>query len=161
MTSDTVPLPVLRPDQIEVNLATEAHGNALAALAALNGFEWDGFELDWSSCPGSWLIAHDESGSILGAIQVLPGRPIGQLDRLFVDPRLAQIQIAAVVHRLIGAGLHALHATGSQAVASVVTEEHPDYIEYLGDQWGAVTINRGRTMFVGVTAAKVEEDGRA
>ena len=131
-----------RPAALTVRLARDADGSAIAGLARRGGFEIDG--LDWSDIEPYWLVAGDRE-RIIGALQIILGKPIGWLEILVVDKELDHRMTAIAVKALVERGMTLLAGFGASAVMGSVPDDLRDYMDVI-ERRGGVTQSHG-TLF--------------
>ena len=85
---------------IKIRAATEADGDAIKRLSGYCGFEFPGWEIDWSGCAPHWIIA-EHFGVPIGSIQVCYGKPISRLEILGIDPDVSHQMRSVVTDSLI------------------------------------------------------------
>lgn len=124
----------------------------LAELAELNEFTFDGIELNWKRSAPYWLGAFlDEGDTLVGAVCLSPGRPIGRLEILFLDPGITQFQRVVATKELMGMGQAILAENGSQIVCGMIQEDQPGFAR-LASRHGWVKLCNGSMFAKGVAA---------
>lgn len=131
-------------DEITVSIAVDEEGEEIGRLARANNFEFDGWDIDWSSVFPSWLVAK-WNGEIVGALQVLPGRPIGRMEFMSIDPDQPLRVRAIAVRKLLNAGLFTLNHHGCEGAAGTIPYDLVGYKEVL-ENMGGMSINEGWIM---------------
>jgi hypothetical protein len=129
---------------ITVRIATDQDGPDIARLAKLSSFEFEGMEIDWSDIFPHWILAEHE-GRAVGAVQVCPGRPVGRMDLLFLDPQLRNAQRGIATKFLTMAGQEVCRRAGAQIVMSVIAHDMPGF-KKVAKKRGWRTINSGVLM---------------
>ena len=128
---------------VEVRLARDDEGERVRELVKHSGFVFDGLEFDWSRIHPFWLLAFEkQSGRAVGTVQVCPGRPVGRLEILSVDPEAPPRVIAYAVRQLLLAGRLTLRSWGAQAVSGLCPDSEPGYLRVL-EGMGAVILDEG------------------
>lgn len=108
-------------DRVEIRLAVNAAGPAIAAVLKENGIELP--SADWSKVFPSWLIATVDD-DVVGCCQVLVSKPVGYLEFLFVRPS-APFKIRAIaVRKLLIQGMATLTHADCQYVGGVVAQKN-------------------------------------
>lgn len=116
----------MRPP-VHVRLAEDTDAEAVQDLAEReSGFYFEGWDIDWSKIHPYWVVA-EVDGVIVGAIQALPGFPVGRIELLSVDSRLGQIQRGAVVKKITDFAQAVIYSQGSQGVMSMIPFELKSY----------------------------------
>lgn len=101
-----------------------------------------GFHQNWGLDPGDWagiypywLVAEHED-RVIGAVQIMHGRPVGRLEFLGLDPTLSHRRRAEAVYRLAHAGIATLRENGSVRVSTCVSFEDKAYKKILKRHFG-------------------------
>lgn len=123
---------------LRIESARAQDGPAIGALLEAGGFPARG--LDWTEVAPYWLIAR-RGGEVVGAVQVILGRPVGWLELLVVAAELDHAARARVVKRLIGAGMRALHAFGAQVAMGTVPFELKSYAKVVRRRGGVIAFS--------------------
>lgn len=136
----TAPTPVpRRAVQIVLRLATAEDGPTIGNMLRLSGWEIEG--VDWSDPSPNWLVA-DIDGLIAGCVCVFPGRPIGWVEFLCVEPELRHRTRATVAKMLLEQGLATIRAGRGQVACGGVPERLPDYQRMLERRGAQVAASR-------------------
>jgi predicted N-acetyltransferase YhbS len=93
-----------------------------------------------------WVVS-EKDGEVVGCIQVIPAKPIGQLENMGVREDLPQRERIRIGRTLVYHGLGVLRAYGSKAVASMVEDEK---FQHVAEKRGWVATNRGAVMMRGI-----------
>ena len=101
-------------DKVKIRLATDEAGLLIADVLKSNGIELP--FANWSKVFPSWLIATVDD-DVIGCVQVMPAKPVGYAEWLYVKPSAPFKMRAIAVHKLIYAAI----ATVQQAGASYIT----------------------------------------
>jgi len=118
----------MRYRDIKIRVAASADGPAIERLMEQNGFfQWDNFAIDWSDLGSHWLVA-EYAGEVLGCIQVLPGKPIGRMEVLSVNPELGLKTKGSVVKKLTDQAVATNAMYGAQCVSSLIPFELSSYL---------------------------------
>ncbi len=106
---------------------------ALERLAAENHYfeHWrsaDGspIEIDWAGVYPYWFGAQ-YAGSLVAAVQFLPGRPMSRMEDMLVRQDQRQRVKAIAVAMLLLACKQSAHDNGSQLMAGLCPDWRPDY----------------------------------
>ena len=118
---------VLR-DKVEIRLAVNEAGPAIATILKMNGVELPG--ADWGKVFPNWLIATVDD-DVIGCCQVLIGRPTGFLEFLFVNPKAPFKFRAIAIRKLLYQGFATLQHAGSQFVCGGVSVRNKKFAEVL------------------------------
>lgn len=130
-----------------IRMAKDGEGPAIEAL--LRGGGWDLEGLDWSRVGPGWLVAEDPAG-LVGCLQVLPGQPIGTLERMATRTDLTPIERAGAVHALATQGMATLLRMGAGMVMITVPHENKAWKRILKKR-GAVTVSAGALLAKGLS----------
>ncbi len=107
-------------DSVTIRLAM-GDGSAIADILKENGIVLEG--IDWSGSMPNWLLAVVDAEA-LGCLQVIPARPIGYLEFLFVRPS-AKFKLRAIaIRKLIIQGLATLNLNGCHYVGSTLASSN-------------------------------------
>ena len=130
---------------VTIRIATDADAPVVQALAEKDaGFSFEGWTLDWSHIFPDWIVAEVE-GKIVAALQVLPGKPVGRMEILSVDPTLSQATRTHVVKRITDWGVAFLVSQGCDGAMGVIPEEWSSY-KVIAERKGWVSISKGDLM---------------
>ena len=132
-----------RSVRVILRTAEPEDGPTVANLARNAGWRVEG--IDWSRIDPLWIIAEID-GLIAGALQVLPGRPMGMLDWLSIESELRARTRGEVVKTLVLGGMATLKRYGSQQVLCIIGDDLPEYQAVIRKR-GAVPVLRGATCF--------------
>ena len=116
---------------MQIRLAQPTDQKALASLFKKWGFE----DEEWSRAYPYWLVA-ERAEKVIGALQIMHGRPTGRLEFLGLDPTLSHRQRAEAVYRLGHAGFAALKMNGSTLVSTSVRFEDKSFKKILRKHFG-------------------------
>jgi len=125
--------------EVKIRIAENVDGKTIGELAWSCGFTVDG--ISWEDIYPYWLVA-EISGSIVGAIQVLPGKPVGRVEMLSVDRSLRKRDRGAVVMALLYQALAVLELGGSTLASGFLPEEHHEYAQVIAHR-GAWSVGFG------------------
>ncbi len=131
--------------KINMRLAVADDAIAMECLADYSGFFTIGFDIDWSDIYPHWIVAEID-GTVVGAIEVCPGKPIGRLEFLMIGPGLSHTRRAKVTMQLIYAGMATLRQGGSQLCCWTVSFEQKSYRAIL-EKRGAETTLQANIMY--------------
>lgn len=103
-------------DQVQIRIAANGAGPLIAEVLKENGID---FNVEWSEVSGHWLIAciGDE---VVGCLMVVPAKPIGLLEFLFVKPGLGAKFKAIALQKLALQGCATLMEYGSSFMSCTV-----------------------------------------
>jgi hypothetical protein len=116
-------------EKFDIRWATEADALELARLSKEAGIDLGVFELDWTNPGMTWLVAVDEDGKGLAAIQVMAGYPMGRIETLMVDGELGKKQRGVVVRDITDRATAILRVAGCQVVSSSIPTSLESYLE--------------------------------
>ena len=122
--------------EVKIRIAENVDGKTIGELAWSCGFTVEG--ISWEDIYPYWLVA-EISGSIVGAIQVLLGRPIGRIENLCYDRSLRKRDQAAVVSGLVYQALAVLTLHGAQFASGFIPERFTEYLRVLESRGGEST----------------------
>lgn len=106
-------------DRVVIRLALDTAGPEIGKLLAENGVVLEG--ANWEKCFPNWLIATDGE-AVIGCVQVMPAKPLGWLECLYVSPTAPFKMRAIAIRKLLGAGMATCHAAGCAYIAGMVDE---------------------------------------
>lgn len=109
---------------MNLRIAENCDGKAIGELAAACGFGVA--NIDWSEVHPYWLVA-ERDGRMVGAIQVLPGRPIGRIEMLCTADGLRRRDRAAVVMSLLYQACAVLRLGGSRLASGALPRNLSSY----------------------------------
>lgn len=118
---------------ISIRPALNSDGLAIGQLAYQAGFT---LGLEWDNVEPDWLVA-EANGRLVGAIQVMPGRPVGRLELLFIksdEPRRVKLMAAK---QLTYTGCMLLAKYGSQVAMGLVRPQNTSWRKVI-EKRGAV-----------------------
>lgn len=98
-------------DKVKIRLATNEAGPLIAEVLKANGIEIPG--ANWDSVFPHWLIATVDD-EVIGCIQVMPAKPIGWLEFLYVKPSSSFKFRAIAIRKLLYQGLATIKMAGAQ-----------------------------------------------
>jgi hypothetical protein len=122
-----------------LRIAENADGKAIGELAWSAGFTVEG--VNWEDIYPYWLVA-ELHGGIVGAIQVLPGKPVGRLEMLCVDKSLRKRDRGKVVMALLYQALAVLELHGAKFASGFIPTEMQSYVRVISKR-GAWTCGFG------------------
>lgn len=109
---------------MEVRLAINSEGSIIRKLAEYSTLPQEFKDvLDWDDIYPYWLVAENGAG-IIGCIQVCPGKPVGRVENLSIDPTASGQMRAKAFKMLVDEGLNTLRQMGSTASSSMVLFEN-------------------------------------
>jgi len=131
--------------RINVRQATNADGPIIKELCLLSGFVGLG-DIDFSEVAPHWLVASkNDDPRVVGAIEVLLGKPIGRLELMCFDPTLQHIERAKVMQQLIINGMATLQIYGSSMVSGLIPFNMKGYKRIFKNR-GGVVLTQGNMM---------------
>ncbi len=94
--------------------------------------------VDWTQPLGqNWLLA--ETDHLVGCVMLNYGAPIGRLDYMTIHPAASHTLRARLVYRLAMTGMDTLRRHGSQYVACLASQDHPEFTAILTKRGGHIT----------------------
>ena len=117
----------------KVRSAKNEDGPAISALLYADGIDFR--HLDWSNVGSSWLVA-DREGTVIGAIQFHPGKPIGRVEMLTLDRTRSKTLIAKGVKALFLKACTIITMLGSQEVQCLMPANNINYLTII-ERYGA------------------------
>jgi hypothetical protein len=116
-------------DKVQIRLAVDTAGPLIAEVLKENGVELPG--ADWSKGVfPSWLIATVDD-NVIGCIQVLPAKPVGYCECLFVKPSAPFKLRAIAIRKLIIQGMATLYVNGSAYVGCTPSVSNKKFIDVM------------------------------
>lgn len=115
-------------DSVEIRLAVNSAGPAIAEVLKANGIEIP--HADWSKVFPHWLIATVDE-DVVGCVQVAISKPVGYLEFLFVRPTAPFKVRAIAIRKLLIVGFSTLHTAGCQYVGGVVEKGNGKFVNVL------------------------------
>jgi hypothetical protein len=106
----------------------EQAGTEIAEILRLNGIELDG--VDWSMPLPAWLLATSDE-EVIGCCQVIPSKPVGYLEFLFVRPSVSFKLRAIALRKLSIQGMATLYHGGAQYVAGMVAVKDQKFLDVI------------------------------
>lgn len=116
-------------DRVQIRLALDEAGPEIGKLLADNGVVLPG--VTWEKVFPHWLIACD-GDEVIGCVQVLPAKPVGYLEFLFVKPSAGFKLKAIAIRKLLLQGFASLYQYGSKYVGGVVSTKNKKFADVLG-----------------------------
>lgn len=113
---------------MEIRLAVNAAGPLIAEVLKANRIELPG--ADWSKVFPHWLIATVDD-EVIGCCQVLPSKPVGYVEFLFVKPTAPFKLRAIAIRKLIIQSMATLYHGGCQYVGGVVAVKNYKFANVL------------------------------
>lgn len=132
-----------RRTHIMVRAAVDADGEQIGALVWRAGFTVE--SIDWTHIQPYWLVA-EVNGTILGAIQMCPGKPMARLELLSIDEGVRLILKGRLVKMLLRTACYAMQRAGAQIVCGVIPGRLASYRTVL-ERHGARKLSDG-TMYL-------------
>ena len=107
--------------KLSVRLAQNEDGEAIKRLVQTGpeAFAPEGVDLDWTDIYPFWIVA-EQGDRIVGALQVIPARPVGRVEMLSVDPELPDRERARVVRLFLDHTLEIMRKSKVQMFTSLV-----------------------------------------
>lgn len=122
-----------------VRAATNEEGPQVGALVWRAGFIVEG--IDWTDIQPYWLVA-EVNGTIKGAIQMCPGKPMARLELLSIDEGMRMILKGRLVKMLLLSACYAMQRVGAQYVCGVIPDRLASYRHVL-EKHGAWRLSAG------------------
>lgn len=117
----------------QLAIAEPEHGEAICRLT---GSDRDDLaNLDWTNLGGQWVVALRE-GRVIACVQVLPGKPIGQVEHLGLAEELTHRERCEVVSMLFSQCCMLLQLAGCGAVMTTAPESMPSWRKVLRRRGG-------------------------
>ena len=116
---------------MKIRLASHLDQKPIANLYQNQGLDLG----DWEGIYPYWLVAEHED-RVVGALQIMHGRPAGRLEFLGLDPTLSHRRRAEAVYRLGHAGFEALRENGSTLASTSVRFEDKPFKKILRKHFG-------------------------
>lgn len=138
-----------RGRDIKCRMAKNAEGAVVGDLAERCGYDFKGWDIDWSDIEPFWVVA-EVFGVMVGAVQVLPGKPVGRIEILCIEPEIQGMERALVVRTLTDFGQLVLRESGSQAAAGIIPFKMKSY-KRVAKRRGWLVLVSGNLMFRRVT----------
>ena len=115
-------------DKVKIRLARDETGPAIAAILKDNKIELP--ETDWSKVFPAWLIATVDD-EVIGCIMVLPAKPFGFLEFLFVKPSVSFKLRAIAIRKLCMQGAATLTLFGCSYIFGSVEKTNSKFSDIL------------------------------
>ena len=118
----------MEAEDITIRMAKNDEGDVIGDLVLRGcGFgAFDGWDIDWSDIEPYWFVA-EAAGVPLGCVQVCPGKPIGRVEMLSVEPALTKREAGLVTKVLIGQAIMTARLYGGQGLSGVIFDENADF----------------------------------
>lgn len=106
---------------VEIRLAVNAAGPAIAAVLEENGITLPG--VSWDNVAPHWLIATVDD-DVIGCVQVVVSKPVGYMEFLFVK-KAAPFKLKAIaIRKLMLQGMATLTLGGCQYVGTAISRKN-------------------------------------
>lgn len=115
-------------DMVEIRLAVNEAGPAIAAVLKENGIELQGVK--WDNVSPHWLIATVED-DVVGCCQVVVSKPVGYVEFLFVRPSLGFKVKAIAIRKLMIQSMAALRLAGCNYVGGFVSQKNGKFADVI------------------------------
>lgn len=136
----------MRP-RVHISIASNLEGPVIKDLCIQAGYgEYYGLAFD--DIYPYWLVAKMD-GEIVGAIQTLPGRPVGRLESLCYVSDLSDIDRTRVMGHLVSTGLAAVKMDRASMASGMVLFKDRAFKRFLKKRGGRV-IGSGNIMAIGI-----------
>lgn len=106
---------------VEIRVAVDAAGPAIAQVLKENGMELEG--ADWTKVFPHWLIATVDA-NVIGCCQVMIAKPVGYVEFMLVRPSVPFKLRAIALRKLILQSMGQLNHFGCQYVGGVVASRN-------------------------------------
>jgi len=134
----------------EIVIATDEMAPEIERLAKMTNFEFEGWDIDWSRVYPSWLLAYHD-GVAVGAVQALPGYPVGRVELLSIDRDQSHDVRVAAIKALWIASCASLAAQGVQGAACTIPSVPSGWRDFVEENFGLIAINEGTIMMARTT----------
>jgi hypothetical protein len=139
--------------KVHIAIASNFEGPEIKALCVQAGYE-EYCELEFNDVHPYWLVAKLENetgkiGPVIGAIQTLPGRPVGRLESLCYYPGLSDIDRTRVMAHLVSTGLATLKMDKATMASGMVAFSDKAFKRFLKKRGGKVLAS-GNIMAIGI-----------
>lgn len=122
--------------QITARIAVNEEGPYIYQLCEAMGF--GGLEfLEWRDIYPHWLVA-EMNGEVVGAIEVLVGKPVGRAEFLSIRQDLHHIDRARISKLLLITAMATLIQAGSQVMMGIVPFENKQFKRMLKKRGGFI-----------------------
>lgn len=115
-------------DMVEIRLAVNAAGPAIAAVLKENGIELK--DADWSKVFPHWLIA-TVGDDVVGCCQVIPSKPVGYVEFLFIRPSINFKLRAIAIRKLMVQSLSTLRLADCAYVGATVSQANRKFSDVI------------------------------
>lgn len=106
-------------EKVEIRLASDSAGPQIAEVLGENGIVL--LHADWTKVSPHWLIA-TLGEEVIGCLQIVPSRPIGYLEYLFVRPSAPKRAQVVALRKLMHQGLGTLRLAGCNYSGNTVAQ---------------------------------------
>lgn len=115
-------------DMVEIRLAVNEAGPAIAAVLKENGIELK--DADWSKVFPHWLIA-TVGDDVVGCCQVIPSKPVGYVEFLFIRPSINFKLKAIAIRKLMVQSLSTLRLADCAYVGATVSQANRKFSDVI------------------------------
>ena len=115
-------------ERVVIRLALDETGPTISEILKANGIELPG--ANWSKVFPHWLIACDRD-DVIGCVIVLPAKPVGYAEFLFVKPSISFKLRALAIRKLIIAAMATIQAGGAAYVGAVLDAKNDKFMGVL------------------------------
>lgn len=116
-------------DMVEIRLATNEDGEAIATVLKENGIELA--QADWSKVFPHWLIAGVDE-EVVGCCQLAISQPVGYVEFMFVRPSAPFKLRAIALRKLMMQSILTLKAAGCSYVGGIVSQSNRKFADVIG-----------------------------
>lgn len=123
-------------NKVQLRLAENADGEAIAEIMADNGFVMHG--TDWSEISPNWLVAETD-GLVIASCMILLAKPVSFVEFLYVRNSVPFKLRAIAVKKLIEQCETTIRLSGAQFIGGIVDAENANWqgvLEKIGFQQG-------------------------
>lgn len=136
----------MRP-KVHISIASNFEGPVIKDLCIQAGYG-EYCDLKFDDIYPYWLVAKMDD-RIVGAVQTLPGRPIGRLESLCYEPGLLDIDRTRVMGHLVSTGLAAVKMDRATMASGMVLFTDKAFKKFLKKR-GGIVIGSGNIMAIGI-----------
>src|SRR3990167_783214 len=130
-------------DRVKIRLATNEAGPLISEILKENNVDLPG--ADWNTVFPNWLIATVKD-EVIGCVMVMPAKPIGFCECLFVKPSAPFKMRAIAIRKLMLQGMATIYQSGASYIACNVDFGNDKFVDVI-EKFNPVRISE-RTLFV-------------
>lgn len=117
-------------DKVQIRLALDSMGIEIESILTENDIIIP--NIKWDKVYPHWLIATIED-EVIGCVQVLPSRPIGFMEFLFIRPSVGVRLRTIAIRKLIYTGLATIQQGNAQYAACAIKSDNVKMQKILGN----------------------------